>query len=251
MSRKTYTTPALKFSALVSSGIALIFILVYTGCGSSELPRSRVKSLIEESADFSQPATIDLTNQYETKPSGVDKKSAVETVEQAKARDLKTLLESYPDVETANVLGYTVIEQSLIKEDPFNMGGMNIPRWYLTCKVRANERGRQLWQQMNLAVRDEVLPIGRKEFVAVSGIANQGDAQAIADFTYKWKPNELGRALDERTEEFKKLPEEVRARLAQKKGLLHASDSIDWSGERQGKAIFQKYDDGWRLIKIF
>lgn len=228
-----------------------VLVFIGTGCGSGELSRSKVESAVEAAPDFSQPATIDLTNAYETKPSSVGKKSADETLAQAKARDLKTLLESYPDIEVANLLGYTVIEQILVKEDPFNTGGMNIPNWYLTRKIRANERGEQLWQQLKLPVRDEALPIGTKQFVAVSGITKQGDTQAIADFTYRWTPNQLGRALDERTDEFKKLPEDVRTQLTQKKGLLHASSSIDWSGERQGKALFQKYDDGWRLVKIF
>jgi len=26
--------------------------------------------------------------------------------------------------------------------------------------------------------------------------------------------------------------------------------SFDWSGERRGKALFQKYDDGWRLVNV-
>jgi len=227
---------------------ALVFICA--GCGSGELSRSQVKSAVEASPEFTQPATVDLTNPYENQPSSVDKKSADETVEGAKARDLQTFLESFPDIAAANHLGYIIIEQTLIKEIPYTVGTMIIPGWQLTRRSRAGKRGKQLWQEMKLPVSEEALPIGKKEFVAVSGITKQGEAQAIADFTYKWKPNELGRALDERTEEFKKLPEEVRTRLTQKKGLMHASSSIDWSGERQGKAIFQKYDDGWRLVRI-
>lgn len=250
MLRKTYMAMVFKPFSLFMLCIVTISALSIVGCNSGELSRSQVRSSVEAAPEFVQPATIDLTNQYETKPSSVDKKSADETLEQAKARDLKTLLESYPDVETANHLGYTVIEQSLVKEDPYNMGGMNIPSWYLSRRIRANEHGKQLWQEMKLPVRDEALPIGKKEFIAVSGITKQGETQAIASFTYKWKPNQLGRVLDEHMEEFKNLPEEIRTRLIQKKGLIHASSSIDWSGERQGKAIFQKYDDGWRLVRI-
>lgn len=244
---------AARISQPLTLSLTVIFtalVFIYTGCGFGELSRPEVKSALEASPEFTQPATIDLTNPYESEPSSVDKKSADETVEGAKRRDLQTFLESYPDIAAANHLGYIVIEQNLIKEIPYTAGTMIIPGWQLTRKARAGKRGEQLWQEIKLPVREEALPIGKKEFVAVSGITKQGDTQAIAEFTYKWKPNELGRNLDEQTEEFKKLPEEVRTRLTQKKGLMHASSSIDWSGERQGKAVFQKFDDGWRLVKV-
>ncbi|MGI8469290.1 MAG: hypothetical protein ACR2N3_12645 [Pyrinomonadaceae bacterium] len=251
MSQKTYIARILQPFTLFTACLVIISVLAAAGCDSGELSRSQVKSLVEVSPEFVQPAIIDLTNQYETKPSNIDKLSATETVEQAKARDLKTLLESYPDMEAANYLGFTDVEQTLIKEVPYTAGSMNIPGWYLTRKIRASEKGKQLWQEIKLPIKDDSLPIGRKEFIEVSGIAKQGETMAIADFTYKWQPNELGKALDEQTDEFKKLPQEIRKRLAEKRGLLHTSDSMDWSGERQGKAIFQKYDDGWRLVKIF
>jgi hypothetical protein len=226
------------------------------GCNSGELSRSKVRSLIEASPDFVQPATVSLSNRYETEPSNVSKTFTSETVEQAKARDLKSLLDSYPDMEAANQLGYTDIEQTFIKEVPYIPGSDKVPGWYLTRKVRANEKGKQLWQEMKLPVDDKTLPVGRKEFIDVTGITKQGGVggggeQAIADFTYQWQPNELGRALDEHTEEFQKLSEDVRKRLSRKTGLFQTADSTDWSGVRQGKAIFQKYDDGWRLVKIF
>ncbi len=74
----------------------LVFICI--GCDSGEMSRSEVKSAVEAAPDFSHPATVDLTNPYETKPSSVDKKFTNETVEGAKARDLQTFLESYPDI---------------------------------------------------------------------------------------------------------------------------------------------------------
>ena len=207
--------------------------------------------MVEASPDFAQPSTVDLTNQYEIKPADVNKLSADETVEQAKTRDLKTLLESYPAVDVARLLGYVNIVQALIKEDPYVSGTMSIPSWYLTRQVRANEAGKQLWNDLKLPVRDDALPISMKQFGVVSGITKQGETQALADFTYQWQPNEFGKALDEKNEKFKKLPEEIRKALSEKKGLSQVADSMDWSGERQGKALFQKYDDGWRLVRIF
>ena len=239
------------FSRISGVSARLLFIIICASCGGGELSRSKVKSFVEQSPEFVQPLTVDLTNSYEVKPSTIDKISAAETVEQAKARDLKSFLESYPDIDAARHLGFTDLEQILVREDAYVTGRMEIPSWYLTRRVRANEKGRQLWRDLQLPVKDDSLPVGKKRFGEVTGITKQGETQAIADFTFRWVPNELGKALDPNTEEFKQLPEEVRRRLTQKKGLFQTSDSADWSGERQGKALFQKYDDGWRLVRVF
>lgn len=232
--------------------IILFFISVIVGCGSGELSRSQVKSLVEASPEFSQPAIVDLNNYFENQSSCTERLSAEETVEQAKERGLKNFLESYPTFDAARHLGYVNAEQTLVKEDKyFPANNFGRPCWNMTIKFRASDKGNQLWEAMKLPVRDDALPIGRKQFGSVSGITRQGETQALADFTYQWQPNELGKALDENTEEFKKLPEEIQKTLRERKGLLHASESMDWSGERQGKALFQKYDDGWRLVRVF
>lgn len=252
MSKKIYIAHVSHSLTQFTVFIIIIFALGISGCSSGELSRSRVKSMIEASPDFVQPATVDLTNQYETKPSCTERLSADEIVEQAKARDLKTFLESYPTFDAARHLGYTNIEQTLVKEDKyFPANNFARPCWELTINFRANDKGKQLWEAMKLPVRDDALPIGRKQFGTVSGITKQGETQALADFTYQWQPNEFGKALDDKTEEFKKLPQEIQKTLSEKKGLLHSSESMDWSGERQGKALFQKYDDGWRLVRVF
>lgn len=245
MSRKNYELQVSSFLTAFLSAITALFIIVIVGCGFGELSRSQVQSLVEAAPDFSQPAIVDLNNYFENQSSCTERLSAEETVEQAKARDLKTFLESYPTFDAARHLGYVNVEQTLVKEDKyFPANNFGRPCWNMTIKFRANDKGKQLWEAMKLPVRDNALPIGRKQFGAVSGITKQVETQALADFTYQWQSNELGKALDENREEFKKLPPETQKKLSEKKGLMHASETTDWSGERQGKALFQKYDDG-------
>jgi hypothetical protein len=252
MSKEIYIAHVSRSLTQFTVFIIIIFALGISGCSSGELSRSQVKLLVEAFPDFVQPATVDLTNQYETKSSCTERLSAEETVEQAKARDLKTFLESYPTIGVAYHLGYTQIEQTLVKEDKyFPANTFASPCWRLTIKFRAGDKGKQLWEVLGIPIRDDALPIGRKHLGVVTGITKQGETQALADFTYQWQPNEFGKALDEKTEEFKKLPVEIQKSLTEKKGLLHVADSADWSGERQGKSLFQKYDDGWRLVRIF
>ncbi|MGA8621360.1 MAG: hypothetical protein WB660_22905 [Candidatus Sulfotelmatobacter sp.] len=64
-----------------------------------------------------------------------------------------------------------------------------------------------------------IIPAARRDLVAVTGIAKQGNV-ADVDFTWKWTPlNEVGAAL---------YPGDVRYRST---------------------ALFRSYDDGWRLMQ--
>ena len=63
------------------------------------------------------------------------------------------------------------------------------------------------------------VPVAKRELVAVTGVAKQGDSAEVV-FTWKWDPlNEIGAAL--------------------------------YSGDLQYKSIvaFRDYDDGWRMIE--
>ena len=63
------------------------------------------------------------------------------------------------------------------------------------------------------------IPAARRELIAITGIAKQGNT-ADVEFTWRWMPlNEVGAAL-------------------------HSSDAYHTS-----TAIFRRYDDGWRVVE--
>jgi hypothetical protein len=51
------------------------------------------------------------------------------------------------------------------------------------------------------------------DFVDYKITISEKDGQLIADFSWKWMTNEVGKSLDSETEDFKKLPEKIRQDL--------------------------------------
>lgn len=75
----------------------------------------------------------------------------------------------------------------------------------------------------------------RRNVVAVTGIRTEGKGQAMADFSWKWKLNNIGEALGKAG----CLPN------GGKCGLTRGTNPV-----QSGSAEFALYDDGWRLQGI-
>ena len=238
--------------------VLLSLFVLYLSVGSTaacestkELTRAKAQSLIEESAEFKQPAIISLKTRYENQAEAlsVDKLSSSEKAQEAEQRVRKLFLEYFPQIGVAEYLGLTTIETAFVKEEK---GVFQVPaQWYFTVKARANERGRAAWKEYGMPLDDEAIPIAKKQFGAITGMTKLAENQAKADFNWKWIPNSVGQALDEQTAEFKALPVEVQNPLLGKSANnLHAQVE-DWSGERTASGLYQHYDDGWRLSRFW
>lgn len=103
------------------------------------------------------------------------------------------------------------------------------------------------------------IPLATREFVDVTGITNSSDNQAQVDFLFKWKPTELGTALTEKGDIYTKLTGDqqfslntiIRGRSAMfwnAAPLRLPITDMDVSFGDTGRARFEKYDDGWRLM---
>jgi hypothetical protein len=238
------------------TNISIVLILVLTlgivtiACAEGkDLSRAKAQSLITQSADFKQPVVLSLVTPIENNPFELDKASDSEKVEEAKARDLQRFFVYYPQIAFASHLGLATVEQQFLRERKA-VGFQVLAQWFFKDKARATEQGKALWKEYGFQpAPDDSIPLAGKEFVNITGITSLGQNGAQADFTWKWNANKAGLALQENTEEFKALPEEIR------KGLLgrdprDKKQVEDWSGERKGRAAFQRYDDGWRLVGI-
>lgn len=226
--------------------LLIVFALICCACSSKELSRSNAQSMIESSPAFRQAADIQLVDAYyEQMPSGLDKASPDETREQAQQRVLTQQMVWKPQMAAANKLGLATLKADFVKEEKAVI--QVAAQWYFKLIARATDKGKALWKDYELPETDESLPVARKEVIGITGITKLGETQAAVEFTYKWIPNELGKTLDPTTEEFKKLPIEIQKDLTGKGSESNQNKSFDWSGERRGKALFQKYDDGWRL----
>ena len=218
---------------------------------SKELTRSQAQLLIAKSPEFKQPGIISLQTRYENSSEAlpVKKTSGSEKVEEAEARIPRIFLQYFPQIAVANHLGLVKIEFVYVRDD--NGGFQTPPQWYFTVKARANEKGQAMWKDYGLPPNDEAVPVAQKQFGTVTGITKLAETQAKADFSWKWMPNTVGRALDEKTEQFKTLPAEIQNALTGKTESNFQAQTEDWSGERKVSGLFQRYDDGWRLIRFW
>lgn len=230
--------------------LILILGLITTACAEGkDLNRAKAQSLIAESTEFKHPATLSLLSPMETEPFGLDKANDSEKLEEAKVRNLQRFHSYYPQIAVAIHLGLANVEQQLLREE--KAVGFQVPaQWFFTVKTRTSEQGKALWKEYGLPVSNDSIPLARKEFVNISGITSLAENQAQADFTWKWYASKTALALQENTDEFKALPLEIQ------KGLLGQTEgnrkpqTENWEGERKGKALFQRYDDGWRFVRI-
>lgn len=238
-----------KFHNLFSLFFLFLLAINTFACNSKELTRSKAESLIKESSEFNYPAVIELKRANENEALYREINSDSETIEETKAKDLNGYLQDDPQLAVANYLGLITIEQTLTKEEP--KVGIQVPATrYFVTKFRANDKGKTLWKEMGSTSTDESIPIAAKQFLTINGITQQGENQAIAEFTWKFVPNSLGNTFDSNSTEFKSLPLELQKQIRGETGQPPRDRRANWSGERKGKAFFQKYDDGWRLMRI-
>lgn len=245
---------SLSFSFSFPAFVLFSFLLSlsFSGCNSKELSRSKAESLITESAEFKYPAVIDLKRANENEALFREKKSDSESIEESKATDLKGYLLDDAHLAVVHHLGLINIEQTMTKEE--SGVGVQVPasRYFVT-KFRAGDKGKAFWKEMSLEVNDESIPIAKKEFVRIDGITqqSQSDNQAYVDFTWKFTPNSLGKTFDPNTTEFKSLPVELQRQIRGETGMPPRNRIENWNNaERKSKALFQRYDDGWRLVRI-
>ena len=127
--------------------------------------------------------------------------------------------------------------------------------WHLDEKYLLTDKGKELWKEYNSPPTADTLPVAKKEIAEITGITKQGKDAAQAQFTWKFIPNEVGKAFDASTLEFKNLPANLQQLLD---GTLPASDvvfkrknhTMSFAAVRQGQATFRRYDDGWRLEAV-
>lgn len=237
-----------------SFGFLIVFILIaglMFACSSGDLSRSQAQKLITESNDFKQPAIIELVqgNIPLNKGKGlVVAKSATETESEAIKSRIAAHYAANPQMAVADYFG--LIDAKLKRTndvpDPVTAATSN---WYFDEKYTITEKGKKMWEEAKLPANETAVPVAFREFIEVTGLTKQGDNTIIADFSFKWSPNEIGKSLDSSTDEFKKLPDKIKQDLIAPGGLTTRNQTMSW-GARQGKATFQRYDDGWRLAAV-
>lgn len=235
-----------------------IFVLVFASCSSKELSRSSAQKLIEASEQYKQPFTISLmqgqvTNAYGDSLDVLE--SAEETPEQAAARKITAYFELYPQIGAANQLGLVEAQvKAKQSSQPKRQYSWLTPAWAFDEKYSPSDKAKALWKEYNLPPTADTVPLAGKEIVEITGITKQGEDTATAQFTWKFVPNEAGKAFDTSTAEFKALPVRLQqlleGTLPEKQQYRTENKTMSFAAIRQGQATFRRYDDGWRLEAV-
>lgn len=237
-----------------SVGFLIVFILMIglmLACSPGDLSRSQAQKLIIESNDFRQPAVIELIQGNITVGKGkgaIQSKSENEPEAEAIKRRIAEHYAANPQMAVADYFGLVNAQLKRTNDTPEKLTVAS-SYWYFDERYSINDKSRKMWEEAKLPGNETAVPVAFREFIEVTGLTKQNENTVLADFSYKWMPNDVGKSLDSSTEEFRKLPEKIRQDLVAPGGLTTRSQTMSF-GTKQGKASFQRYDDGWRLMSV-
>lgn len=229
-----------------------IFLLGAACTGSQELTRDKAQQTIVESNEFKQPATLEFIQMYIKDGQGTtESKSDDEPESEAAQRRIQEYFFEAPQVAVADHFGLVKPELKRINSTPDKPSSLR-GYWNFSERYVVTEKGRKMWGDLGLPVNETAIPLAMHEFIEITGITKQGENNAIAEFKWKWNPNQIGKSLDQSTEEYKKLPEDLKKKLNEVNAYISPDRFHSWEPDkpRPGKAMFQKYDDGWRLTSL-
>ncbi len=100
--------------------------------------------------------------------------------------------------------------------------------------VKRPDRDLNLFGYAGASVYSEAwdIPLATPRFLKTTGIREDSDNAASAEFSYQWVPDNLGKRLIQAD------PDHPRAKTLSSKDVRHSS------------AKFKRYDDGWRLVQL-
>jgi hypothetical protein len=211
---------------------ALIF-LAASCAGSRELTRRRAAEMIGSSTDFRAPVSLPLKKETDLL---LRPESDGETESQARSRATETYFQANPQMDVLRQIGLVDVRAPLRKTPGENHGV-----WSFDVEPFLTERGEKTAAAGQVEQARQSLALARREIVEVTGITKSGDAIAQAQYTWREVPTEAGQAFVPGTPEYERLPASLRQALEQR------HQTKDYGKTKRGTAVFQLFDDGWRL----
>jgi hypothetical protein len=212
-----------------------LLLLTSPDCGgTSELTRARAAQMIGGSQAFSAPNSLPLKKEtdWNLKPLSTD-----ETETEARARAAETYYQAYPQMDVLRRLGLMDVRVTINKSPAENYGV-----WSFDVEPFLTQKGAEL---ASGGREDQGAPsvcLAGRELVEVTGIAKTGNQTAQAEYTWKESPTAAGRAFVPGNPEYQGLPDTLR------QSLVGRNQTKDFDKMRRSRAVFQLYDDGWRLL---
>ena len=255
---KTKNHFAVKF---LSVTIVCAFLLA--SCSSlGGFSRRTAAVLIEKDNRYSGPAsmTIDIGGRIANAAGRAWQISRDDTVEAAAVRAKEDFMQRQPQLIAAEQLGYIQLnfEEGELGESqmgmPIELREQKLGTWNFKVNAQITDQGRALWTDLNLPVKEKELPLAVRGAVTITGLKDENQTMKSADFTYRWEANELGKAFDPNSDQFKQLPQNLQEALKKTQYNMFGgggNNTMNFNSTRGGKAYFQKFDDGWRLGQLY
>lgn len=247
----------------IKSFFFLILASVYLSLACSMIGsfnRSAAAELIKKDKRYTSPTamTIDIGGRIANASADTPQKTADETVEQAAIRVKEDFMQKQPQLLVAEQLGYIKLrfEDGKLEERPMGAPRFDnsLQHWFFKSKAEITEKGKSLWKDLNLPVDEENLPLATRGTPEITGMKDENQTLKSADFTFQWQANDLGKAFDPDSSAFKNLPANLQEALKKTQYNMlggGGSNTMDFKTPRKGRAIFQKFDDGWRLGELY
>ena len=256
--KNTKTKNSILVKLLFASVVAFTF--GFTSCSAvGGFNRNSAAALIEKDNKYKAPATITIAirKRLTDAGAGTPQLSPDDTAEAAAVRAKDDFATRQPQLLVAEQMGYIKL---YFEDGKLYEPGMGEPGykqnlvWAFKPRAEMTDKGRSLWEKLNLPVNEESLPLAVRGTPEITGLKDENDTMKSADFTYKWETNELGAAFDENSSTFKNLPPNLQQFLKTIKfDLLGQGNNrlMDFNVPRSARAFFQKFDDGWRLGQLY
>lgn len=250
------------FSNNLTAKLILIVAVLAAACSSLNNGVTRTTAVTAIQADNRYMAamalSVDVSGRFNNNGGAtVYQTSADDTAETAVVRAKTVFAEHQPQIAIAEQLGYIKLYFEKPELTQPQMGsrnyGTDLGLWNFKTRGELTDKGKALWQDLKLAENDQSLPLAVRTGLEVTGIIDENSNNKRADFTYTWKPTELGEAFDSSSSTYAKLPKELQEALKSVQQNMFIGGKINpanFNASKAGMARFKKFDDGWRLSDV-
>lgn len=249
------------------TGGLIVAALVVLAIGCSYIggfTRGKAASAIEQDSGYSAPATmtINIGARLTNAMSRVWQTSNDDTAEAAAVRAKADFMLRHPQIILAEHLGYIKLyfenprlgRPEFASNQPRELSRQGLGVWDFDARAEITDKGKELWRDLGLKENSESLPLAVRRTPDITGLADEAQTMKRADFTYKWKPTELGKAFEADSSAFGKLPPELQEALKKTQRDTFGggrNNIMNFSTPGTGIAHFKKFDDGWRLNNLY
>lgn len=248
------------FSAQRFTAVILLFVICFfSACLPGGFSRGQAAEMISKNQQYTTVSFMNID--VGMLPYGQARAWQITpdyNAEQAVIEAKKYFLKRQPQLWAAEHLGYINLffENPELKFNdsdlPYDLYTKKLGTWHFKARAEITDKGKKMWRDAGFPENERALLTGIRDYPKITGLVDEDKITKKVEFSYKWKPTELGAALDQNNPAFSTLPEELQNVLKNPKSdiFINNNKMLDFNSERKGVSYFKKYDDGWRIMNL-